>query len=184
MTVLVTGSSRGIGRAIALKFSESGADVVLNCAHDTALLEETLSDCRRHNPNAMAVRADVSDYDAVKGLFAQIENRFGGVDVLVNNAGIAQAAVGLFTDMQPDELERLLSVNTKSVFNCCHFAVPGMVRKKDGCIINISSIWGVSGASCEAVYSATKGAVNAFTKALGKELAPSGVRVNAIACGV
>ncbi len=182
MTVLVTGSSRGIGKAIARKFSDQGSNVVLNCVKNSALLAETLSECQRNNPNVIAIQADVSNYAETKVMFDQIKARFGSVDILVNNAGISH--IGLFSDMTPGQWEDLLAVNTKSVFNCCHLAVPEMVRQKSGCIINISSVWGVGGASCEAVYSAAKGAVNAFTKALGKELAPSGIRVNAIACGV
>ncbi len=181
MTVLITGSSRGIGRAIAMAFNKSSNNIVINGISNKHALDETLSQLRQTNDNVMGITADVSDYNAVKNMFEQINNRFGGVDVLINNAGISH--IGLFDEMTPIEWNRLIDVNIKSVFNCCHCAIDHMLKNKNGVIINISSIWGVSGASCEAVYSATKGAINAFTKALAKELAPSGIRVNAIACG-
>ena len=153
-TVLVTGSSRGIGKAIAFAFGQAGARVVLN----------------------------VSDYNACKDMFLQIQDAFGPVDILVNNAGISH--IGLFTDMTPEQWQHVLNVNLGSVLNCTHLAVPAMVHNKTGVILNISSMWGEAGASCEAVYSASKGGINAFTKAMAKELGPSGIRVNAIACGV
>ena len=126
--------------------------------------------------------ADVSDYRQCKEMFNTISTIYGNVDILVNNAGISY--LGLFTDMKPDDWNRVIDVNLKSVLNCCHLSIPKMVNQKTGVIINISSIWGERGASCEAVYSATKGAVNSFTKAMAKELGPSGIRVNAISCGV
>lgn len=111
----------------------------------------------------------------------KIRKQFGGLDVLVNNAGISY--IGLLQDMKPEDWELILRTNLTSVFNCCKLAIPMMLEKKQGKIINISSVWGVCGASCEAAYSATKGGVNALTKALAKELAPSNIQVNAIACG-
>ena len=181
-TVLVTGSSRGIGRAIALAFGRAGYNIVLNASKSTKQLAEVRALLEQEGVPVLAVLADVSDYDACRDLFAQIEQRFGAVDVLVNNAGISH--IGLFTDMSPDEWRRVLSVNLESVLHCTHLAVPAMVRKKSGVILNISSMWGEVGASCEAVYSASKGGVNAFTKAMAKELGPSQIRVNAISCGV
>ena len=114
-------------------------------------------------------------------MFDIVNSRFGRVDILINNAGIS--IVGLFQDMTRAEWDRLMNVNVGSVYNCCHFAVPNMIHNHGGKIINISSVWGVCGASCEVAYSATKGAINSFTKALAKELAPSNIQVNAIACG-
>lgn len=181
-TVLVTGSSRGIGRAIALAFGRAGYRVVLNASKSAAQLEEVRALLESEGIPVLAILADVSDYDACCGLFRQIEEAFGAVDVLVNNAGISH--IGLFTDMTPAEWRRILAVNLESAFHCTHLAVPAMVRKKAGVILNISSIWGEVGASCEAVYSATKGGLNAFTKAMAKELGPSHIRVNAISCGV
>ncbi len=181
-TVLVTGSSRGIGRAIALAFGRAGYNIVLNASKSAKQLAEVRVLLELEGVPVLAVLADVSDYDACRDLFAQIEQRFGAVDVLVNNAGISH--IGLFTDMSPNEWKRVLSVNLESVLHCTHLAVPAMVRKKSGVILNISSMWGKIGASCEAVYSASKGGVNAFTKAMAKELGPSQIRVNAISCGV
>ena len=132
--------------------------------------------------SCMAVLEDVSDYNACKDMFLQIQDAFGPVDILVNNAGISH--IGLFTDMTPEQWQHVLNVNLGSVLNCTHLAVPAMVHNKTGVILNISSMWGEAGASCEAVYSASKGGINAFTKAMAKELGPSGIRVNAIACGV
>ena len=164
-TVLVTGSSRGIGRAIALAFGRAGYNVVLNASRSAAQLEETKSLLESEAIPVLAVLADVSDYEGCKLLFAKIEETFGMVDVLVNNAGISH--IGLFTDMTPAEWNHVLDVNLGSVLNCTHLAVPAMVSEKDGVILNISSMWGEVGASCEA-----------------KELGPSHIRVNAISCGV
>jgi 3-oxoacyl-[acyl-carrier protein] reductase len=182
MTTLVTGSSRGIGKAAALKFASLGHNVVINCSRGGREMDETLREAELINKNVMAVAADVSDYDEVSSMFRRVSERFGGTDILINNAGVS--LVGLFSDTRPEEWDRVMSANVKSVFNCAHIAAGYMVKRKNGVIINISSVWGVSGASCEAVYSASKGAVSSFTKALGRELAPSGVRVNAVACGV
>ena len=126
--------------------------------------------------------ADVSDYTQTEKMFGDIKQTFGGVDILINNAGIS--IIGLFQDLSRADWMRLMDTNVGSVYNCCHFAIPHMVHEKCGKIINISSVWGIAGASCEAAYSASKGAVNALTRALAKELAPSNIQVNAIACGV
>lgn len=115
-------------------------------------------------------------------MFEKINGFCGGVDVLINNAGISH--IGLLSEMSYEEWERILHTNLTSVFSCCKLAIPHMVSQKSGRIINISSDWGICGASCEVAYSATKGGINAFTKALAKELAPSNIQVNAIACGV
>jgi len=171
-TVLVTGSSRGIGLAIAKEFTRLGDRVILNGRIDRAELDKAAAEL-----NMPGILADMSDYGQAEKLFAQA----GEADVLVNNAGMAH--FGLFTDMSPREWDEVLRNNLGTVLNATHLAVPHMVRRKRGVIINISSMWGNSGASCEAVYSAAKGAVHAFTRAMAKELAPSGIRVNAIACG-
>ena len=124
----------------------------------------------------------MSDSNQVKRMFSEINCVFGGVDILVNNAGIAQQK--LFTDITDEDFDKMFAVNVKGVFNCCREAVPYMVNRKNGRIINISSIWGISGASCEVHYSASKAAVIGLTKALAKELGPSGICVNCIAPGV
>lgn len=185
-TVLITGSGRGIGRAAALYFAgrqDISWNIVINSGHNPAQLEESATLIRRESgASCLALSADVGDYAQCSRMFDQIRQTFGSVDVLVNNAGTAH--IGLFTDMEPRQWEDLLRTNLLSVLNCCHLAVPDMVQKKSGKIINISSVWGNVGASCEAVYSASKGGINAFTKALAKELAPSHIQVNAIACGM
>ncbi len=181
-TVFITGSSRGIGRAIALTFAKAGCNIVLNASKSKEALLEMEKRLIEDNVPVLALLGDVSDYDCCKKMFQSIEDTFGNVDILVNNAGISH--IGLFSDMNPQQWQKLIAVNLYSVFNCTHLAVTDMVRKKSGSIINISSMWGNVGASCEAVYSASKGGIDSFTKAMAKELGPSGIRVNAIACGV
>jgi len=180
-TVLVTGSSRGIGKAIALKFAQMGYNVVINCSRSVDELEKTKAGIEAFGVSCLAYPADVADYEAVRDLFEKIERQFGGLDVLVNNAGISY--IGLLTDMTPDDWSRVINTNLTSVYNCCSFAIPMMLRNKSGKIINISSVWGNVGAACEVAYSASKGGMNALTRALAKELAPSNIQVNAIACG-
>lgn len=181
-TVLVTGSSRGIGKAIAIKYAREGYNVVINCASREELLQKTREEIEAFQVPCLSFVGDVGKYEVVVKLFAQIKQTFGGIDILVNNAGIAD--IRLFTDIKPEDWNRIITTNLASVFNCCSLAVPAMVHKKCGKIINISSVWGNVGASCEVAYSASKGGVNAFTKALAKELAPSNIQVNAVACGV
>lgn len=179
--VLVTGSSRGIGKAIAMKFAQMGYHIIINCAHNEEALSATRSEIEACQTTCLAFLGDMGDYSAAKELFDRIHTVYGGIDVLVNNAGISH--VGLFTDMTPADWDRIIRTNLTSVYNCCSLAVPDMLRNKKGKIINISSVWGTAGASCEVAYSASKGGMNAFTKALAKELAPSNIQVNAIACG-
>lgn len=183
-TVLITGASRGIGREAALLFAKNGYDVIINYhnSEDKAKeLEDTINrgEVNRH---ALAIRADVSDENQVHAMFSQARQFFAPVDVLVNNAGIA--ASGLFTDMGIEEWDNLFHVNMRSAFVCSKEALPQMISKKQGCIINVSSIWGICGASCEVAYSSSKAALIGFTKALAKEMGPSGVRVNCVAPGV
>ena len=181
-TVLVTGSSRGIGRAVALKFASCGYHVVINCARSTERMEEVKKEVETLGAECLAVQADVGNPEDCKRLFQEIKSRFGHVDVLVNNAGIS--IIGLLQDLSFEDWNRIVSANLSSVFHCAKLAIPGMIHNHSGKIINISSVWGVCGASCEAAYSATKGGVNGLTMALAKELAPSNIQVNAIACGV
>ncbi len=181
-TVLITGSSRGIGKAIAYAFAKKGCNLVLNASVSSDELLKTQEELKSMGYYSYSYLADVSDYSQCADMFNTVATIYGGVDILINNAGISY--LGLFTDMKPENWNRIIDVNFKSVLNCCHLAIPKMVNHKSGIIINISSIWGDRGASCEAVYSATKGAVNSFTKAMAKELGPSGIRVNAISCGV
>ena len=181
--VCVTGSSRGIGKAIALAFAQNGYDVVINCKKNVSLMEELKAEIEQnYSVRCFGICADVSAPSAVDSMFDEISSKFGQVDILVNNAGIAY--FGLISDMNPLEWQTLVNTNLSSAFYCSKAVIPYMVHEKNGCIINISSIWGNCGASYEAAYSATKGGLNTFTKALAKELAPSNIPVNAISCGV
>ena len=180
-TVLVTGASRGIGKAVAIKFAKKGYNVVISCVHRAEQLEQTRREIESFQAPCLAYLGDMGDLKSCETLFSQIRSRFGGVDVLVNNAGISY--IGLLQDMSSEDWERMLHVNLTSVFNCCKLAIPYMVRQKQGKIVNVSSVWGVVGASCETAYSATKGGITALPKALAKELAPSHIQVNAVACG-
>lgn len=175
-TVLVTGGDRGIGRAIAEKFSSMGFAVAIAYEKNE---EEAKKVCEA--TGCRAYRADVSDSAAVGRMFDSIERDMGPVDILVNNAGIS--VTGLFQDLSEEEWDRLFGVNVKGVFNCTKRALGGMIKKQCGCIINVSSMWGITGASCESHYSATKAAVIGYTQALARELGPSGIRVNCIAPG-
>lgn len=180
-TVLVTGASRGIGKAIAIKYAKKGYNVVVNCIHRNEQLLQTKAEIENYQVKCLAYVGDIGEFSKCQELFEQTNKQFGSLDVLINNAGIAY--IGLFQDMKPEDWDRVVSTNLTSVFNCCKLAIPMMMEKKQGKIVNISSVWGVAGASCEVAYSATKGGVNALTKALAKELAPSNIQVNAIACG-
>lgn len=177
-TALITGASRGIGRAIAETLASNGFSLHLICEKNMNLLTEfCLELSTKYGITATPHQCDVADYDAVSSVMAKLDN----LDVLINNAGISY--VGLLTDMTKVQWDRIVSVNLDSVFNTSRNAIPLMLKKHSGTIINISSVWGNVGASTEVAYSATKGGVNAFTKALAKELAPSNISVNAIACG-
>lgn len=180
-TVLITGSSRGIGKAIARRLAKSYKIVInYNNSKDEAL--NLLDEIRKVNPMSLAIKADVSKESEVDYLFDTIEKNFGPVDILINNAG--KSYVGLIQDMEFDKWQEIINTNLSSVFLTSKRAIGPMISQKYGVIINMSSIWGREGAALEACYSATKGAINSFTKALSKELAPSNIRVNAIAPGV
>ena len=181
--VLITGASRGIGAAAAELCAAQGWDVALNYRANKAL-PEGLADrlAQTYRVKTLAVAADVADAAAVDAMFAAVEAALGPVDVLVNNAGIAQ--MGLFTDLTEAEWDRVFDVNCKGMFLCSRRALPGMIAAHRGSIINLSSMWGQVGASCEVAYSAAKAAVIGLTKALAKEVGPSGIRVNCVAPGV
>lgn len=178
-TVLITGGSRGIGAACVEAFAAAGCRVVFSYLHSQ---EQAAVLCARWEGRALAVQADVADRDQVTALFRQAEQAFGPVEVLVNNAGIAQQK--LFTDITPAEWRRMLAVHLDGPFYCCQAALPAMIRAKWGRIINISSMWGQVGGSCEVHYSAAKSGLIGLTKALAQEEGPSGVTVNCIAPGV
>ena len=180
--VLITGSSRGIGRSCALAFAQAGYHVFLNCRESVDQLRITEQKILAFGGSCALLPGDVTDPEAVRSMFRQITVSCGGLDVLINNAGIAH--FGLLSDMSDREWRRIIDTNLSSAFFCCRAAIPHMVAEKQGKIINISSIWGTSGASCEAAYSASKAGLNGLTRALAKELAPSNIQVNAVSCGV
>ncbi len=178
-TALITGASRGIGRAIAEVFAAQGYDLYLTCISSIDTLHEFAAELSsRYGISCPAFQTHMGNYEEVTALFEHIPS----LDILVNNAGISH--VGLLSDMTADEWHRVMHTNLDSCFYTCKHAIPLMLRKHSGRIINISSVWGNMGASTEVAYSASKGGVNTFTKALAKELAPSNIQVNAIACGL
>ena len=177
-TVLITGGSRGIGEAIARRFHKEGWNVIINYsknAQRAAALAETL-------PGSMAICADVADPEAVRQMFSVIKEKFGHIDVLVNNAGIAQD--GLFIELTEADWRHIFDVNFFGAVHCIREALPDMLNNHMGKILNISSIWGLKGASCESAYASTKAALIGLTRSLAKEYGLSGVRVNCIAPGV
>ncbi len=182
-TVLITGASHGIGKAIAEKLAAGGMRLFLNCRSS----KETMYDYATRLSETYRIPCtpliyDVSDHAQVQTMFEEIHACGESIDILINNAGISH--IGLLQDMSIEEWNRVLNTNLTSAFSCSKYAIPDMVSRKQGKIINISSMWGLSGASCEVAYSASKGGLNLFTQALAKELAPSNIQVNAIACGV
>ena len=173
MTTVITGGSRGIGAAAVERFAQRGDRVYFLYEKDHEAARTVSA-----KTGALAICCDVADSQGVKAAFSQISD----VDILVNNAGICY--YGLMSQMPESQWDRIFDVNVKGIYNCVNAAMPFFLQKHQGCVINVSSMWGRVGASCEAAYSATKGAVIALTKALAKELGPSGIRVNAVAPGV
>lgn len=182
-TAIITGASRGIGAALAYAFAQAGYHLSLCCCHSSSDLEQLAAKLQTEfHTEVLTFAGDVGDHDFVHEMVNATISHFGHVDVLINNAGIAH--IGLLSDMTIGEWDHIIACNLTSVFSYCKYVIPQMVSRQNGKIINISSVWGNVGASCEVAYSACKGGINSFTKALGKELAPSNVQVNAIACGV
>ncbi|MBE6875207.1 MAG: SDR family oxidoreductase [Ruminococcus sp.] len=175
-TVLITGAGGGIGSATAKKFAEQGYFPVLHY-HDSLETEKLAESL-----NGMAVRADLSEISEIESMMQKVLEQAGHVDVLVNNAGISIS--GLLTDISPEIRKKLFSVNVLGAIECTRLLLPQMIHRKSGCILNISSMWGQVGASCEVDYSASKSALIGFTKALAQEVGLSGIRVNCIAPGV
>lgn len=181
-TVMITGASRGIGKGIALACAKAGYNLIITCSNSQAQLEAVKDTCSQYGSTCLAYVGDMGDVTCVSELMKQISLQFSGVDILVNNAGISK--MGLLTDLSHEDWDKLISTNLSSVFHCSKGVIPYMVSQKSGKIINISSIWGVVGASCEVAYATTKGGMNAFTKSLAKELAPSNIQVNGLALGL
>lgn len=180
-TVLITGASRGLGKAAALRFAREGWQVAITCRTRTEELLKVQKEILALDTPCLAFTGNMGDMRDCEQLFSLIHQKLGPLDALVNNAGISH--IGLFQDMQIEEWQNLIQSDLTSVFCCCKLAIPSMIRRRFGKIVNISSVWGICGASCEVAYSAAKGGVNALTRALAKELAPSNIQVNAIACG-
>ena len=179
---LVTGSSRGIGRAIAAHLARSGWAVCINYIQRRDCAEELAAQLTAEGCRVMVSQADVADKSAVDAMVRSVEATFGPVSLLVNNAGIA--GQDLFQDITPDMWRRYFAVNVDGAYHATQAVLPQMLHEHEGCIINISSIWGLRGSSCESVYSATKHALVGLSRSLAAELAPSGIRVNCVAPGV
>lgn len=178
---IITGASRGIGAAIARAFAQSDYDLILTCSNSIEQLRELANNLQaEYAVSCSAHQVDMGDYEQVKCFFEKIN--LSSLDVLVNNAGISH--IGLLSDMSFQDWHKVMNTNLSSCFYSTKFSIPLMLKKHTGKIIQISSVWGNVGASMEVAYSTSKGGMNAFTKALAKELAPSNIQVNAIACGV
>lgn len=178
----ITGASRGIGAACAMYFAHHGYDIAVNYLNNKVSADDLVEKIKSTGQNAIAIKSDVSDRTQVSLAVKECKEKLGDITVLINNAGIAEQK--LFSDITPDDWRKMFSVNVDGVYNTTSEILPDMIRKKSGSIVNISSMWGVVGASCEVHYSASKSAVIGLTKALAKEVAPSGIRVNCVAPGL
>lgn len=179
--ILITGASRGIGKAIALEFAKHGHNIVIISKSNFEDLKKVQKEAAEMNINCIARQCDVSDYSNILKLKEYLGYSDIHINCIINNAGISH--FGLLQDMDIEEWNNVMNTNLSSVFYTSKCFLDDMIQEKSGSIINISSVWGVCGASCEVAYSTAKGGINAFTKALAKELAPSHISVNAIACG-
>lgn len=178
---MITGGSRGIGAAIAERFAAIGMNVIIHYLQSHEAANAVARSCMKHGANVITATADLRSKEQILRMQEKLESRGFIPDIVVNNAGISH--YGLLSDVTVEEWDLVMDVNLKGVFLMTQVFMPPMIRQKYGRIINVSSIWGISGASCEVVYSTAKGGINAFTKALAKELAPSGITVNAVAPG-
>ncbi|NMS90965.1 SDR family oxidoreductase [Clostridioides difficile] len=181
-TVLITGGARGIGKAMSEAFAKEGYNVLINFNKSENEAKELQTKLSEKNLSVKLFKADVSNREEVEQMIEYCVKEFSGLDVLINNAGISQDK--LFTDITDEDWDRMMNINLKGCFYCSQVALKYMVSEKKGNIINISSIWGISGASCEVHYSITKAGIIGMTKALAKEVGPSNIRVNSIAPGV
>ena len=177
---IITGCGQGIGKGVALCMAKRGVRVAC-IGRRLAPVEETAKEIETLGSKAIAISCDTSDREGVMAAVKKTVETFGSVDILINNAGIAQQK--LFTDITNEDWNAMVGVNLSGVFYCCRAALPYMIRQKAGSIVNVSSMWGICGASCEVHYSAVKAGVIGLTKALAKEVGPSGIRVNCIAPG-
>ena len=180
--VLITGASRGIGRETARLFAGKGYRVAINYLHSADQAHALAQELQERGCHVMAVSADVRKPEAVAAMVESVRQTLGPIDVLVNNAGTAQQK--LFTDLTEADWDEMFAVHVKGTFFCCQAVLPHMIHQKAGCIVNVSSVWGLSGASCEVHYAAAKSAVIGMTRALARELGPSKIRVNCVAPGV
>ena len=181
-TVLITGASRGIGRAIAIEFARMGYNLVITCKENGALLTETYKEISMYPVDCDCFIGNLGNQVITKELFSKLTAKNICIDILINNAGISY--YGLLQEMELQTWHEVMDSNVTSVFLMSKEVIPNMIKNKSGKIINISSVWGLVGASFEVAYSASKGALNSFTKSLAKELAPSNIQVNAVACGL
>ena len=178
---LVTGASRGIGREIAITLAAQGNFVVVNYNGSKEKAMEVVKTIEENGGQAAVYQCSVGDFNACQEMIQSIIKEYGRLDILVNNAGITRD--NLIMKMKEEDFDTVINTNLKGAFNTIRHSARQMLKQRSGKIINISSVWGVAGASCEVAYSATKGGINAFTKALAKELGPSNIQVNAVACG-
>lgn len=181
-TVIVTGSSNGIGAEIVTTLAKQDYQVVLNYHQSEQQAKQIQTQLEKQGKQIQIFKADVSKREQVKQLVSFTLKTFGKIDILINNAGISQTK--LFTDITDNDWNNMLQTNLNSVFYCTQEVLPSMIKKKQGCIINISSIWGITGGACEVHYSVAKAGIDGMTKALAKELGPSNIRVNSIAPGI
>ena len=181
-TVLITGSARGIGRATAVAFAREGYQVMVNYLHSRTKATALIAALREEGLAVLAHRADITNRAQVERMVEACLQNFGTVDVLINNAGVSEQM--LFTEITQSAWDRMMDVHVKGTYHCCQCVAEHMLERKEGRIINVSSIWGMVGASCEVHYSTAKAAVIGFTKALAKELGPSGIQVNCVAPGI
>lgn len=180
---IVTGASRGIGKAAATALGRGGANVLVNYNSSRSGAEETAAFIEKNGGAATVFKADVSDFSQAEAMINFAYEKFGRIDALVNNAGIALPQIP-FDMTEKSDWERVFGTNVFGMMNMVKAVLPYMIHQKEGSIVNLTSVWGISGGSCEAVYSASKAAVIGFTKAMAKELAPSNIRVNAVAPGI
>lgn len=181
-TVLITGGARGIGKACVIAFAKLGYNVVVGYNTSGELAQQTVLEAQSFGANAIAIKADISSVEQTKKMVAEACAKFGNIDILVNNAGVALQK--LLIDCTEEDYNKIFDTNLRGVFNCCNAVLPQMMSNQSGKIVNVSSMWGVTGGSCEVLYSASKAGIIGFTKALAKEVALSNINVNCVAPGV